>query len=305
MSMASTLGARHFDTVAAMRPSDDDRADGEPGRLRLVSWNVNSIRSRIGGLETWLDLHDPDVVLLQETKCTDVAFPFEAFAERGFAVAHHGKSHWNGVAIASRAGLDDVQLGFEDALKSPFDEPRLISATVDGIRIHSVYVPNGRSLDDPHYEFKLAWLEHLRRQLASDLAAGIPTVVGGDFNVAHADIDIYDPKRWKNKKHATVRERQGISALLELGLSDVMRDNDPTAGLYTWWNYRPGQFEANKGLRIDLWLASQDVAATVQRTWVALDARRDVPPSDHAPIVVDLKPTHRETSNGSTSDDER
>jgi exodeoxyribonuclease III len=265
--------------------------------VRLASWNVNSIRSRVDGIGVWLDIHQPDVVLVQETKCTDAQFPTEVWAERSYEVVHHGVNHWNGVAIASRVGLTDVHAGFEDVLKPPFDEPRLLSATVgtsgvdgSGIRVHTIYVPNGRSLSDPYYEFKLAWLEQFRRQLASDIAAGVPTVVGGDFNVAPADIDLHDPKRWHNKKHASPRERAAIAALIEIGLVDVMRELDPTAGVYTWWNYRPGQFEANKGLRIDHWLATRGIVEQAKRCWVALDAREDAKPSDHAPIVLDLLP---------------
>jgi exodeoxyribonuclease III len=257
-------------------------------RVRLVSWNVNSIRSRVEGIGVWLDIHQPDVVLVQETRCTDADFPFDLFSERGFEIAHHSVNHWNGVAVASRIGLADVHRGFEDQLKPPFDEPRLISATVGDVRVHSVYVPNGRSLDDPYYEFKLAWLEQLRRQLASDIASGVSTIVGGDFNVAPADIDLYDPKRWHNKKHASPRERAAIAALIDIGLVDAMRAADPTAGVYTWWNYRPGQFEANKGLRIDHWLATPNIIDRVDKCWVALDARADARPSDHAPIVFDL-----------------
>lgn len=253
-----------------------------------MSWNVNSIRSRVDGLTRWLENHDPDVVLLQETRGADSVFPFEVFAQLGYEVAHHGRDHRNGVAIASRLGLADVHRGFEDHGPPPFDEPRLISATVGDLRIHSVYVPNGRTLTDPHYEFKLDWLARLRRQVMSDLSGGIPTIIGGDFNVAPADLDIYDPKRWRGQTHASPPERAALSALLDEGLHDVMRDHESAAGLYTWWNYRPGQFSANRGLRIDLFLLSAGLAERVTRTWVDLDARGDTRPSDHAPIVVEL-----------------
>ncbi len=256
--------------------------------MRLMSWNVNSIRSRVEGLERWIETHEPDVVLLQETRCTDDAFPVDLLARLGYHVAHHGRDHRNGVAIASRRGLDDVQLGFEDVAAPPFDEPRLISATAAGVRLHSVYVPNGRSLVDPQYEFKLDWLIRLRRQLSADLRGGVPTVVGGDFNVAPADLDIYDPARWRGQTHASPPERAALSGLLDEGLCDVMRDRELGAGLYTWWNYRPGQFEANRGLRIDLFLLSAELSQRVTRTWVDLDARGDTRPSDHAPIVVEL-----------------
>ncbi len=256
--------------------------------VRLMSWNVNSIRSRHEGLERWIETHAPDVILLQETRCDDVRFPFELFARHGFDVAHHGRDHRNGVAIASRIGLADVHQGFEDDAPAPFDEPRLVSASVGEWRFHSIYVPNGRTLTDPHYEFKLDWFARLRRQIAGDLRAGVPTVIGGDFNVAPADLDIYDPSRWRGQTHASPPERAALSALLDEGLLDVMRDRESGGGLYTWWNYRPGQFSRNRGLRIDLFLLSEDLAGRVTRSWVDLDARGDTRPSDHAPIVVDL-----------------
>jgi exodeoxyribonuclease-3 len=256
--------------------------------MRIVSWNVNSIRSRRRAVTDLLERHQPDVLLLQETKCDDDIFPAGDLAALGYAVAHHGRDQWNGVAIASRVGLDDICRGFEDGPVAPFDEPRLMSATCGGLRVHSVYVPNGRSLDDPHYLFKLDWLALLRRQLATDIAAGVPTVVGGDLNVAPTDEDIYDPSRWRHRTHASPPERAAVAALVELGLCDIVRQHHPGPGLYTWWSYRPGQFERNNGLRIDLFLVSADVAARAVRTWVDLDTRGEARPSDHAPLVLDL-----------------
>lgn len=257
--------------------------------MRVVSWNVNSIRVRIDQVLEWSSTHDPDVLLLQETRCGDDIFPFDRFAAAGFAVVHHGVDHRNGVAIASRIGLDDVVPGFAGPQREPFDEPRLLAATCGGVRMWSVYVPNGRALWDPHYAFKLVWLERLRAEVGADVAGGRPVLVAGDFNVAPADIDIYMPSRWRRRTHASPPERAAIDALLDLGLHDVTRDHHPEPGVYTWWNYRPGQFEKDHGLRIDLALCSRPTAAAVTDVWIDRAARGVARPSDHAPLVVDLQ----------------
>ena len=259
--------------------------------MRAVSWNVNSIRSRDGQVVEWMRRHEPDVVLLQETKCTDAAFAASSLArfaaDKDYEVAHHGRDHWNGVAILSRVGLDDVQAGFAGVNVSPFDECRVLSATCGGVRVHSIYAPNGRELDDPHYLFKLVWLERLRTVVDPTL----PTILTGDFNVAPADADIYAPKRWHRRTHASPPERAAIGALLDLGLRDVTREHHPSDGVFTWWSYRPGQFEANRGLRIDLALVTDDVADRVSRVWIDLDQRAADRPSDHAPVVLDISDT--------------
>ena len=256
--------------------------------MRLVSWNVNSIRARLGRVLAWFDANDPDIVLLQETKCSDATFAglAEGFCGRGYEVAHHGADHRNGVAIISRVGLDDVSAGFAGPSRQPYDEPRLLAATCGGIRCHTVYVPNGRELDDPHYLYKLVWLERLR----AEIDPGRPTVCAGDFNVAPTDADIYDPARWRRRTHASPPERAAIVALTDLGLRDVAREHRPEPGLFTWWSYRPGQFEANRGLRIDLALCSPAVADRVGAVWIDRRERAGERPSDHAPLVLDLDP---------------
>ncbi len=250
---------------------------------------MNSIRSRHGRVVAWIERHQPDVLLLQETKCTDAMFDRDEIAGEyralGYEVAHHGRDHWNGVAILSRAGLADVQRGFPGTNRPPFDEARAIAATCAGIRMWSVYAPNGRELGVPHYLFKLVWLERLR----GAIDAGVPTFLAGDFNVAPADIDIYDPARWRRRTHASPPERAGIAALVDQGLHDVTRLHLPEPGTYTWWSYRPGQFELNRGLRIDLSLCTADLAARVQRVWIDRDERAGLVASDHAPLVVDLR----------------
>lgn len=258
--------------------------------LRLATWNINSIRTRVGQVVEWATGHDVDVLLLQETKCGDALFPFDAFAAAGYEVAHHGVDHWNGVAIASRVGLDHVTPGFRGPQAPPFDEPRLLAADCGGLRCWTVYVPNGRELWDPHYAFKLVWLERLRHELVVEGAADRPAVVAGDFNVAPTDDDIYMPSRWRRRTHASEPERAGIRALVDLGLSDITRDHLPEPGTFTWWNYRPGQFEKNHGLRIDLALLSDAAATTVDRVWIDRAARALPRPSDHAPLVIDLTP---------------
>ena len=259
--------------------------------MRVVTWNVNSIRTRIGRVLSWFDEHQPDVGLLQETRCSDGQFASVAttLQERGFEVAHHGTDHRNGVALVSRCGLSDVVRGFDGVNRPPFDEARLVAATCGGVRFHSVYVPNGRSLDDPHYLFKLVWLERLRAHLHPSRTGGLPTFCAGDLNVAPADVDIYDPARWRRRTHASPPERAAISALCDLGLRDVTREHLPHSGVYTWWSYRPGQFEANRGLRIDLALCSDAIADQVAGVWIDRGERAGPQPSDHAPLVVDLK----------------
>ena len=205
-----------------------------------------------------------------------------------FEFVHHGRDHWNGVAILSRVGIDRVRRGLQGPNRSPYDEARLVSATCGGIDVHSLYAPNGRSLGDPHYLFKLVWLERLRASRVPDR----PTAMLGDFNVAPADGDIYDPARWRRRTHASPPERAGIDALLDDGLRDVSREHLTGDGVFTWWSYRPGQFAANRGLRIDLALCSDAVADRVEQVWIDTAERDDThpleKPSDHAPVVLDL-----------------
>ncbi len=258
--------------------------------VRLVTWNVNSIRSHHRRLGAWVERHRPDVLALQETKCADAVFA-DIMADTlpaGYEFVHHGRDHWNGVAIVSRVGIDHVRRGLPGANRPPYDEARIVSATCGGIDVHSLYAPNGRELDDPHYLFKLVWLERLR----TAHVGGRPTAMLGDFNVAPADADIYDPARWRRRTHASPPERAAIDALLDTGLRDVTREHLTGPGVFTWWSYRPGQFDRNRGLRIDLALCDAQVAERVRRVWIDVDQRCDdhpiEKPSDHAPLVIDL-----------------
>jgi exodeoxyribonuclease-3 len=256
--------------------------------VRIATWNVNSIKQRLPRLVPWLDQRRPDVVCLQETKLADGAFAEllgNELAERGYEMALHGEATWNGVAILSRAGLDDVATGIPDGPGFPDPEARAVSATCGGIRVVSVYVPNGRVPDSEHYQYKLAWLRALRDMLAT---APDATVVCGDMNIAPTDDDVFDPDAYIGQTHVTRAERAALEELLSLGLHDVVREHWPDKRVFTYWDYRAGMFHQDLGMRIDLTLASDVVAARVKAAWVDRHARKGTGPSDHAPVIVDL-----------------
>jgi exodeoxyribonuclease-3 len=256
--------------------------------MRVATWNVNSVKQRVPRLLPWLDQRQPDVVCLQETKLADAAF-VELLGEeldgRGYAVALHGEVQWNGVAILSRVGLDDVALGFTGAPGFPRPESRAVSATCAGVRVHSVYVPNGRVPGSEHYRYKLAWLAALRDELA---AGPEDVVVCGDMNIAPTDADLFDPEAFVGQTHVTAPERAALAELQALGLRDVVRDRWPAERVFTYWDYRAGMFHRDLGMRIDLVLASPTVAGRVRAAWVDRHARKGSGPSDHAPVIVDL-----------------
>jgi exodeoxyribonuclease-3 len=257
-------------------------------RVRIATWNVNSVKQRVPRLLPWLDERKPDVVCLQETKLADAAFTELLGAElaaRDYEVALHGEAAWNGVAILSRVGLDDVVPGLAGAPGFPHPEARAVSATCGGIRVVSVYVPNGREPDSEHYRYKLAWLGSLRELVAAGPDA---TVVCGDMNIAPTDDDVFDPDAYIGQTHVTAPEREALAALQELGLRDVVRDRWPGERVFTYWDYRAGMFHQDLGMRIDLVLASGPVAERVQAAWVDRQARKGSGPSDHAPVIVDL-----------------
>ena len=256
--------------------------------MRVATWNVNSVKQRVPRLLPWLDQRRPDVLCLQETKLTDAAFTEllgEELGRRGYAVAQHGEGQWNGVAILSKVGLDDVVPGLAGAPGFPHPEARAVSATCAGIRVHSVYVPNGRVPDSDHYRYKLAWLAALRDQLA---AGPDEAVVCGDMNIAPTDADVFDPEAYVGQTHVTPPERAALAELQALGLCDVIRDRWPAERVFTYWDYRAGMFHRDLGMRIDLVLASAPVAGRVRAAWVDRQARKGSGPSDHAPVIVDL-----------------
>lgn len=254
--------------------------------MRLATWNVNSVTARLPRLVEWLRDTAPDIVCLQETKVA--AFPAKEVADLGYAVAHHGTGRWNGVAVLSRAGLDDVELGFRDMPGYPDPEPRAIGATCGGIRVWSVYVPNGRTVDDPHYAYKLRWLAALRDALAPGLGGGAQLALCGDFNVAPTDADVWDPAAFAGATHVTGPEREALAALLDAGLVDVVPRPMKGPHPFTYWDYRAGNFHKDLGMRIDLVYASRVLADRVTGAYVDREARKGKGPSDHAPVVVDL-----------------
>lgn len=257
--------------------------------MRLATWNVNSVKQRLPRLLPWLDERRPDVVCLQETKLTDDAFDdllAAPLAERGYEVAAHGQGQWNGVAILSRVGLDDVVRGLPGGPGFPDQEARAVAATCGGVRFVCVYVPNGREPDSDHYRYKLDWLAALR----DIVAAGDPatTVVLGDVNIAPADDDVFDPAAYVGHTHVTPPERAALAELQAVGLHDVVRDRWPGERVFTYWDYRAGMFHKDLGMRIDLVLAGDAVAERVRAAWVDRQARKGKGPSDHAPVIVDL-----------------
>lgn len=256
--------------------------------MRIATWNVNSAKQRLPRLLPWLDERRPDVVCLQETKLGDDAFRElfgEELAARGYEVAVHGEPSWNGVAILSRVGLEQVAPGLEGAPGFPHPEARALAATCEGVRVFSVYVPNGREPGSDHYEYKLAWLAALRDAVS---AAPPATVVCGDMNIAPADRDVFDPAAYEGHAHVTEPERAALADLQSLGLHDVVRDRWPTDRVFTYWDYRAGMFHRDLGMRIDLILATTPVADRVQAAWVDRQARKGRGPSDHAPVMMDL-----------------
>jgi exodeoxyribonuclease-3 len=256
--------------------------------MRIATWNVNSVKQRVPRFLPWLDERRPDVVCLQETKLADEAFADllgDELAARGYEVAAHGEPTWNGVAILSKAGLDDVVVGLPGGPGFPHPEARAVSATCGGIRVVSVYVPNGRVPDSEHYQYKLAWLASLKEMVAARPEA---TVVCGDINIAPADDDVFDPDAYVGQTHVTPPERAALAELQAVGLRDVVRERWPNERVFTYWDYRAGMFHQDCGMRIDLVLASGTVADRVKAAWVDRQARKGKGPSDHAPVIVDL-----------------
>jgi exodeoxyribonuclease-3 len=256
--------------------------------VRLATWNVNSIKQRVPRLLPWLDQRRPDVVCLQETKLADEALTDllgEQLMSRGYELALHGEVQWNGVAILSKVGLDDVVQGVAGAPGFPLPEARAVSATCGGIRVTSVYVPNGRVPDSDHYQYKLEWLAALAEQVRGGPS---DAVVCGDMNIAPADEDVFDPDAYVGQTHVTAPEREALAHLQSLGLRDVVRDRWPGKRIFTYWDYRAGMFHQDLGMRIDLVLASPGVADRVRAAWVDRQARKGSGPSDHAPVIMDL-----------------
>ncbi|QLL09973.1 exodeoxyribonuclease III [Mycobacterium vicinigordonae] len=268
--------------------------------MRLATWNVNSIRSRLDRVLSWLERAEVDVLAMQETKCSDTQFPALPFYELGYEVAHVGFNQWNGVAIASRVGLDDVAVGFDGqpSWSSKPDvaaaaEARAIGATSAGVRVWSLYVPNGRTLDDPHYVYKLNWLAALRDAaeswLREDPSSAIALV--GDWNIAPTDDDVWSTEFFEGATHVSEPERKAFDAIVKAQFTDVVRPFTPGPGVYTYWDYTQLRFPKKQGMRIDFILGSPTLADKVMHAEIVRDERKGKAPSDHAPVLVDLRTT--------------
>jgi exodeoxyribonuclease III len=263
-------------------------------RVRIATWNVNSIRARAERVLEWVRRSDADVIALQETKTRDDQFPAAAFEALGYQVAHHGFSQWNGVAILSRVGLADVETGFPgmpDWGDPPAAEARALGATCAGIRIWSLYVPNGRTLADPHLQYKLDWLHQLRAAgrawLEQDPHAQIALV--GDWNIAPQDDDVWDMAAFRGSTHVSPAERAAFNAVVDAGFADVVRPHAPGPGTYTYWDYKQLRFARREGMRIDFVLASPALAERVKGAVIDRQERKGKGPSDHAPVVVEVE----------------
>lgn len=265
--------------------------------MRLATWNVNSIRARVDRIVGFADREHVDVLAMQEIKCKPEQFPYEQFEAAGYHVEAHGLDQWNGVAIASREPIEDVEYAFSGmpGFKKGYDghdaplEARAIGATVGGVRVWSLYVPNGRTLDDPHYGYKLRWLDALRQYTADTLAAhpDLPLALVGDFNIAPTDADNGDPTVVEGvSTHVSPAEREAFRALEGAGLQDVVRPLVPEG--FTYWDYKRLKFPRNQGMRIDFILGSRALADAVTGASIHRDERKGEQPSDHVPVVVDL-----------------
>ena len=275
--------------------------------MRIATWNVNSLKARQDAVERWLERAAPDILLIQETKLTDNDAPVMPFALLGYDLLHHGEGRWNGVGIVTRQGMrvEDVVTNFGDGPVrdsgpgstkdfgeedfNPFDEARMLGAVVDGIRIVTVYAPNGRVVGSPFYTGKLAWYERLSRWLAETRTTSEPLVIGGDFNVAPTDADVWDANAVHGGTHVSDPERAAFRALLDWGLVDAYRLREEAPGRFSWWDYRAGNFHKNLGMRIDHLLVTGPIAGRVVAAEIDREARKGPPiPSDHAPLSIDL-----------------
>jgi exodeoxyribonuclease-3 len=275
--------------------------------VRIATWNVNSLKARMERVEEWLAQKTPDVLLMQETKLADEAAPAMPFSMSGYDLLHHGEGRWNGVAIASRVGVEGVVTNFGDgpvrrspgpesiadaleaeASEASIDEARMVSALCGGVRVVSIYAPNGRAVDTSFYRAKLAWFERLARWLRETQDPAQPLVIGGDFNVAPDDMDVYDMADFVGSTHVSPAERAAVAALREWGLVDAYRLHHPEPGKFSWWDYRAGNFHKGLGMRIDHLYVTKSIAERCTSAEIDRDARKGKLPSDHAPVYIDL-----------------
>jgi exodeoxyribonuclease III len=253
--------------------------------MRIVSWNINSLRKRQDRLFAWLESTNPDVVCLQETKCTDDQFPALALQVASYNAVYHGEKSYNGVAILSKAKPHEVRLSLCDEIVDP--QARVISAMIENVRVYSIYAPNGQAVGSPAYEYKLNWYRRLRSCLERE--TNVDLVVCGDFNVAPEDVDVYDPALWRGAIMCSDGERAAFEALCELGLQDTLRLHHNEPGIFSWWDYQMRAFEKNRGLRIDAVLASRSFAKRCTASGIDIEMRKGKEPSDHAPVWAEFK----------------
>src|SRR2546425_11948906 len=284
--------------------------------MRIATWNVNSLKARLEKVTWWLDRARPDVLLMQETKLADADAPTAVFGEAGYALVHHGEGRWNGVAIASRGGIDHVVTNFGEPLRpavtpdiaddEPLAEARMISAECGGVRVVCVYAPNGRRVGSAFYEAKLSWFDQLARWLSEAIGANTPAMLGGDLNVAPEDVDVWDARACHGGTHVSEREREAFARLGRLGLIDAYRLCHSEPGRYTWWDYRAGNFHNNFGMRIDHLLVTAALKPRVVWAEIDREARKGKPiPSDHAPLVIDIDSPGHPFDAGWTSAEKR
>ncbi len=260
--------------------------------MRIATWNVNSVRARADRVVAWLERTDTDVLALQETKCADTKFPYSVFEAAGYEVAHTGFHQWNGVAVLSRVGLDDVATSFpgQPGFGNPAAlEARALGATCGGVRVWSLYVPHGRAVDDPHYTYKLAWLSRLREAATTWVQDGGEVALVGDWNVLPYDTDVYDVADFAGHTHVTAPEREAFFAFADAGYTEVTRQHLPAEHTYTYWDYQRLAFPKNNGLRIDFAYLSQTAAARVTDVTIDRDERKGKGASDHVPVLLDLE----------------
>ncbi len=276
--------------------------------MRVATWNVNSLSARLPAVLNWLERAGPDVLLIQETKLADDQVPLLDFRMAGYELVHHGQGRWNGVAIASRESVSEVVVNFGDESTGeysddddfdPFTEARMISGLTGGIRVVSLYAPNGREIGSTFFEGKLAWLARLHRWLVESRSPDEPLILGGDLNVTPTDDDVWDARAAHGGTHVSKEERARLDALRDWGLADAYRIHHPEAGRYSWWDYRAGMFHKNKGMRLDLLYVTKPIEDRVVWAEIDREARKGKPtPSDHAPVVIDLDEPGREFDAG-------
>ena len=256
--------------------------------MLIATWNVNSLKARLERVTQWVNENQPDVLCMQETKMKDEVFPALTFAEMGYESAHFGQGQWNGVAIISKVGLTDVVTNFAKPI-APDHEARIISATCNGVKVVSVYVPNGRSLEDDHYKYKLEWMKKLKQHADVIAKPSERLVIGGDFNIAPTDEDVWDVTKFESATHVSAPEREVFADLCAWGLTDVFRQLHPEPKVFSWWDYRNGSFHKGEGMRIDFLLATKSLLSEVEASSIDRNARKGEKPSDHVPVTITIK----------------